>query len=183
MSWNGNPAWLSRSCSGNIPSIDFASINQNNLFLKLILCLDRTQANFFNPGTPCLHVTIWLPSLPPILGQEGIFSYLQQGQLIITTSVKISLVSHIPTGLWSIPKAYPALLAMQTSQTSSPLLRQSHPALGVSTGILKKSSCSQEQMCGECWNKSIKYLRLIDNQLKLMSRKALMILQTQDWKW
>lgn len=39
--------------------------------------------------------TRWLPGLPPILGQEGIFNYLQQGQLIITTSVKISLASHI----------------------------------------------------------------------------------------
>lgn len=39
--------------------------------------------------------TIWLPDLPPILGQEGIIYYLQQGQLIITTSVKISLTSHI----------------------------------------------------------------------------------------
>lgn len=51
------------------------------------ICLNRV---------PRVYVcTTCLPGLPPILGQEGIFNYLQQGQFIITTLVKISLSSHI----------------------------------------------------------------------------------------
>lgn len=58
----------------------------------------------FKQGTPCLHMHHMAISLPSILGQEGIFNYLQQGQLIITTSVKISLSSHIPHRSMKHPK-------------------------------------------------------------------------------
>lgn len=55
---------------------------------------------------PCVYMcTTCLPDLPPILGQEGSFNYLQQGQLIIITSVKISLASHIPHRSVKYPKS------------------------------------------------------------------------------
>lgn len=40
-----------------------------------------------------------------MLGQEGILNYLRQGQLIKTTSVKISLASHIPHRSVKHPKS------------------------------------------------------------------------------